>query len=229
MSIVIYCDESCHLERDESQVMGLGAVWLPKEDVRTLSLQLRDIKRRHRASGELKWTKVSPSRIDFYKEVVDWFFNQDSLHFRAIIVPDKQQLDHARFNAGGHDDFYYKMYFSMLNKILSPTEEHDVYIDIKDTRSRFKVAQLRDILCNNTYDFTRQMVAKTQQVRSHEIELMQLCDFLLGAVVYKNRALETNRAKVQVTERIQAKHGRALTASSPLHHRKFNVFVWRAQ
>lgn len=229
MTTVIYCDESCHLEHDESKVMGLGAIWLPKSNARQLALQLRDIKRRHKAAGELKWTKVSTSRIDFYREVVDWFFTQDGLNFRSLVVPDKSKLDHGKFNSGGHDEFYYKMYFSLLNKILSPTEQHEIYIDIKDTRSRFKVQKLRDVLCNNVYDFTGQMVSRIQHVRSHELELMQVCDLLLGALVYRQRGLTSSEAKSTVVERIEHHRGRSLLYSSPLSNQKFNVFVWQAQ
>ncbi|MBL8646626.1 MAG: DUF3800 domain-containing protein [Sphingosinicella sp.] len=229
MDISIFCDESCHLEHDESPTMGLGAIWVSKVAVRQLSLELRDIKRRHRAAGELKWTKVSASRSAFYAELVDWFWRQDGLNFRCIIIPDKNHLDHCKYNNGSHDEFYYKMYFSMLNKILSPDNGHNIYIDIKDTRSNIKVTHLKDVLCNNVYDFTGQMVSKIQHVRSHEIELMQLCDFLLGAVVYTNRGLSANTAKRLVAEKITEHRGRALTTSSPLTNQKFNVFVWQAR
>ncbi len=227
MSVAIYCDESCHLEHDESKVMGLGAVWTKTANVKQLALQLRDIKERHRAAGELKWTKVSASRLNFYQETVDWFFNNEALHFRALIVPDKKVLDHARFNQDSHDDFYYKMYFSMLNKVLSPTETHKIYLDIKDTRSNIKVKKLRDVLCNNMYDFTGEMVSNIQQARSHELELMQLTDLLLGALVYKHRGLETSHSKQFVVRRIEARCGRSLLSSSPLGNQKFNLFVWR--
>ena len=229
MQSVIYCDESCHLEHDESSVMGIGAVWLTKSDVRALSLELRDMKARHRATGELKWTKVSSSRSAFYTELVDWFFRQRGLNFRCIIIPDKQNLDHERYNQGSHDDFYYKMYFSMLSKILSPDAKHDIYIDIKDTRSKLKVSHLREVLCNNVYDFTGEMIEKIQHVRSHEVEMMQLCDFLLGAVVYANRGLNGNPTKRLVAKRIEEHRGRSLNQSSPLSHSKFNVFAWSAR
>jgi hypothetical protein len=229
MSVAIYCDESCHLEHDESNVMGLGAVWTHRENVRQVAAQLRDIKKRHRAAGELKWIKVSSSRLDFYQEVVDWFFNNDTLHFRSLIVPNKSGLDHNKFNQGSHDDFYYKMYFSMLNKILSPTEQHEVYLDIKDTRSNDKVKKLRDVLCNNRYDFTGDMIRWIQQARSHELELMQLTDLLLGALIYKHRGLTTSEAKTHIVNRIENRHGRSLLSSSPLSNQKLNIFVWRAQ
>lgn len=229
MSIAIYCDESCHLEHDDSNVMGFGAVWTNRASVKLLSLQLRDIKRRHKAAGELKWTKVSTSKLDFYQEVIDWFFESESIHFRSLIVPNKSTLNHEKFNQGSHDDFYYKMYFSLLNKILSPTDQNEIYLDIKDTRSRLKVQKLRDVLCNNKYDFTGEMISRIQHARSHELELMQLADLLLGALVYKHRGLTGSYAKQQIVQRIEARTGRSLLHSSTLSYQKLNVFVWRAQ
>lgn len=229
MSIAIYCDESCHLEHDESTVMGLGAIWAQRNSVRMLANQLRDIKRRHNANGELKWTKVSESRLDFYQEVVDWFFDNDAVHFRALIVPDKSVLDHETFNSGSHDAFYYKMFFSLLNKIISPVEPNEIYIDIKDTRSKFKVQKLREVLCNDRYDFTGEMISRIQHARSHELELMQLADLFLGALVYAQRGLNTNPAKLAVCRRIESRLGRSILTSTPLGNQKFNIFVWRAR
>lgn len=229
MSIAIYCDESCHLEHDESTVMGLASVWAHRSSVRRLSAQLRDIKRRHNANGELKWTKVSASRIDFYQEIVDWFFENDAVHFRALIVPDKSVLDHHTFNSGSHDAFYYKMFFSLLNKIISPVEQNEIYIDIKDTRSKLKVQKLRDVLCNDRYDFTGETISRIQHVRSHELELMQLADLFLGAVVYTQRGINTNPAKLAICKRIEARLERSILNSTPLGNQKFNIFVWRAR
>lgn len=229
MSIAIYCDESCHLENDESKVMGLGAVWAERSSVRMLSAQLRDIKARHNAKGELKWTKVSKSKIDFYQEVIDWFFNNEKIHFRCLLVPDKSALNHDSFNSGSHDNFYYKMFFSLLNKIISPVDKNEIYIDIKDTRSRFKLNKLREVLCNDRYDFTGELISRVQHVRSHELELMQLCDLLVGALVYSHRNLDTNYGKVAVCKRIESHLGRTLLTSTPLSNQKFNIFVWRAQ
>ncbi|MBX3578576.1 MAG: DUF3800 domain-containing protein [Rhizobiaceae bacterium] len=227
MQISIYCDESCHLQNDRIPVMGLGAVVAPKESVRDLSAQLKTFKRGSQAGGELKWSKVSPSKIEFYKQIVDWFFIDNRIRFRCLIVPNKAGLDHAKYNQGSHDDFIYKQYFSLLSKVLSPQDEHNIYIDIKDSRSAKKVATLRDILCNNRYDFTGEMIDRIQHVRSHEVELMQLADFLLGAVVYRNRHLETSAAKTQLAMQIEAHIARSLSRSAPLSEQKFNVFVWK--
>ncbi len=105
----VYCDESCHLENDQQPVMLLGAAWCPREEVARLSREVQDMKARHRAAGELKWSKVSMARLDFYLELVDWFLAEAPLHFRGLVVLHKDRLNHSVFNEGSHDDFYYKI------------------------------------------------------------------------------------------------------------------------
>jgi len=76
----LYCDESCHMENDEQKIILLGGVWCPKRETRTISDKIRSIKVCHNARGELKWTKVSPSKQNFYLELVDYFFSTPTLH-----------------------------------------------------------------------------------------------------------------------------------------------------
>jgi len=171
----IYCDESCHLENDRLPVMVLGAIWCPLEKVREISARLRDIKAVHHLSPtfEMKWAKVSPARQEFYLNMLDYFFDNDDLHFRALIVPDKSLLQHEEFGQT-HDDWYYKMYFDLLKVILSPHECYRIYLDIKDTRGATKVARLHEVLSNSVYDFSREIIERLQLVRSHEVEISQL-------------------------------------------------------
>lgn len=222
----VYCDESCHLENDKQPVMLLGAVWCPQEEAARLSREVQDMKTRHKAAGELKWTKVSKARLDFYLELVDWFLAEAPLHFRGLVVLHKERLNHALFNKGSHDDFYYKMYFSLLSKILSPEERYNIYLDIKDTRSRLKLRKLGEVLCNDKYDFTSQMIGHLQNIRSHESYLLQVCDFLLGAVSYRHRGLSGNPAKVEVIRHLEERLGRDLLRSTPLREEKFNLFLF---
>ncbi|MCX5991268.1 MAG: DUF3800 domain-containing protein [Chloroflexi bacterium] len=222
----IYCDESCHLEYDNQPVMLLGAIWCPREEVARLSKEVQEMKALHRATGELKWTKVSKSRLGFYLEIVDWFLAEASLRFRGLVILNKERLDHNQFNEGSHDEFYYKMYFSLLSKILSPDMRYNIYLDIKDTRSRLKLRKLEEVLCNDQYDFTGQMIAHLQNIRSHESCLLQVCDFLLGAVSYRHRGLSENPAKVEIIKHLEARLGRVLLYSTPLREEKFNLFLF---
>ncbi len=60
----IYCDESCHLEKDYQKIMVLGAIWCTVPKTKEISDELKDIKTKHGLSNkfELKWTKVSPAK-----------------------------------------------------------------------------------------------------------------------------------------------------------------------
>jgi hypothetical protein len=228
-SYSIYCDESCHLEHDGLGVMVLGAVWCLTEKSREVMTRIKEIKLRHGVAAltEAKWVKVSPAKLALYLELVDYFFDDDDLHFRALIVPDKGKLDHAAFRQD-HDDWYFKMYFDMIKVLLGPEYEYRIFLDIKDTRSSVKVAKLHEVLCNNMYDFHREILKDIQTVRSHEVQILQLCDILLGAIGYANRDLHTSRAKEKLVERIRQRSGYGLRRTTLYGESKFNLFVWRA-
>ncbi|MGI6415797.1 MAG: DUF3800 domain-containing protein [Thermoguttaceae bacterium] len=230
-SFNVYCDESCHLQNDGHSAMVLGAVWCPLEHTRAICQQLRHIQQKHGLAQdfEVKWTKVSAAKTGFYAEWIDTFFTDPDLHFRALIIPDKSKLNHLAFPEQDHDLWYYKMYFDMLKVILTPHATYRIYIDIKDTRGAAKVRKLHDVLCNNQYDFSRKIIERVQQVRSHEVALLQLADLLIGAVSYVNRGLSGNRGKEQLTALLQLRSGYDLTRTTLLKEDKVNLFRWRAQ
>jgi hypothetical protein len=228
MTYNIYCDESCHLENDKEKAMAIGGVWCPENKKDDIFKRIREIKQEHGLSSqfEIKWNKVSLGQLGFYIDVVNYFFDNSDLHFRVIVVPNKQELDHERFHQS-HDDFYYKLYFDMLKTIFDPDCRYNIYLDMKDTRSQKKVDKLHEVLCNNHYDFKREVIRKVQQVRSHEVELIALSDLLIGAISYLHRGITTSRAKLKLIERIKTRSEYNLTSSTLFRESKFNVFVWK--
>ncbi|KZN15317.1 DUF3800 domain-containing protein [Marinomonas sp. TW1] len=226
----VYCDESCHLENDGINVMTLGALWCPVTKRVEISKRLREIKVKHGLSAdfEIKWTKVSKGRLDFYLDVIDYFFDDDDCHFRGLVVPDKTVLNHHSFGQT-HDDWYYKMYFVMLKSIFDPESKYRVYIDIKDTLGHEKIAKLHDVVCNSHYDFSQHMIEKMQRIHSHEAEQLQLADLLIGALAYLHRGLTTNQAKLDLISRIKERSGYQLTRNTLIRESKFNLLIWNGQ
>jgi hypothetical protein len=238
--INIYCDESCHLENDGESVMALGAVFCPVSKKKEIFERLFELKKKHnlipkhkknpkdnRTYYELKWNKVSLAKISYFKDVLDYFFADDDINFRVLIVPNKAELDYGKFKHT-HDTFYYKMYFSMLKAILNPEKGHHIFIDIKDTRSKEKVHKLEQVLRNDKYDYSKEIIKMVQQVRSHEVELIQLADFLTGAVSYVNRGLNANKAKNILIDYIRHRSKYSLTKSTLIREQKFNIFIWES-
>lgn len=228
--INIYCDESCHLEHDHLGVMVLGAIWCPQARTAALAEEARTLKKRFGLSPEweLKWVKVSGGRLDYYQAVLDWFWQTEDLHFRALVVPDKAKLDHDAHNQT-HDEWYYKMYFDLLKVIIDPKQQYNIYLDLKDTRGAAKVSKLHEVLSNAQYDFARSVVQRIQLVRSHEVELLQLADFLSGLIAYVNRELRTSKSKVALTEQLQRASGYSLRRTTLLRENKVNLFRWHAR
>lgn len=227
----IYCDESCHLEngRDRDYAMAIGGIWCPDDKKKAVFDKLREIKAKYGVATdtEIKWNKVSPAKLDYYLDLVNYFFDNNDLHFRVIVIPDKRKLKHEVFGQT-HDDFYYKAYFNMLKTIFDPGCRYNIYLDIKDTRGQKKIERLHEFLCNSHYDFNRQLICKIQQVRSHEVELMGVADLLIGALTYVHRGMNTSAAKLAIIERIKLLSGYTLMSSTLYRENKFNIFIWRA-
>lgn len=230
----VYCDESCHLEHDGINVMVLGAVWCPQSKLQEINQRIRDIKAKNTvsANAEMKWTKISPSKLGLYKDLVDYFFDDDDLHFRAVVIPDKSKLDHNRFHQD-HDTWYYKMYFDMLKVILSPTDKYEIYIDIKDTHSYSRAQKLKDVCSNSMYDFSGRIIRRLQPIRSEEVQIMQLVDVLIGAMGYKNRVFPEgfvkSPAKQEIVELIMKRSGYSLSKTTLLREEKCNLLIWDAR
>lgn len=226
----IYCDESCHLENDGEKAMVLGGVWCPADKKDEIFRRLREIKEEHGLNKrfEIKWNKVSKGQLAFYMDIINYFFDNGDLHFRVLVVPNKSELKHEEFGQS-HDTFYYKMYFNLLKTLFEPSCEYNIYIDIKDTRGQKKVDKLHEVLCNNHYDFNRELIKKVQQVRSEEVELVALADLLIGAMSYLHRGKTTSEAKLKLIERIKERSKYNLMASTLYRENKFNIFVWRGE
>ena len=226
--INIYCDESCHLPNDRQKAMVLGALWCFRVEAKEHNQAIADLKARYRLSPffEIKWTKVSPGKLDFYTDLINYFFNSSTMGFRAWVIPDKSILSHDDYSQT-HEEWYYKMYFYLLRNLIFTDRRYHVYLDVKDTRSRKKLRKLWEVLSNANYDFSREIIEKVQHVHSHDIGLMQLSDLLIGAVSYHARGLSGSAAKNEIVQLIKQRTGSSLTRNTLPTEQKFNLCVWR--
>jgi len=210
--------------------MVLGAVWCATDSRYEVTERINEIKGRHGlpSTFEIKWTKISPAKVNFYLDLVDYFFDNDDLNFRGLVVADKSELDHTRYD-NSHDDWYYKMYFNLLKVILDNTNNYKIYLDIKDTGGGRKIDALHEVLSNQMYDFDRRVIQQIQLVRSHEISILQICDLLIGAVMAENRGSELSDAKRMVIDKVKHRSGYSLTKRTLYKEQKFNLFVWHGR
>ncbi len=210
-----YCDESCHLQHDRQPFMLIAYLSSAYNQVKLHHENIRNIKKKHNFQHEIKWSSVSKSRYPFYAELIDYFFSND-LHFRSVVV-DKSKINiqpDVTF-----DDFYYKMYWQLIYHKISMENNYNIYLDIKDTLSAGKVKKLKQIL---QIEFSS--IRTLQNIRSEESLLMQLTDFLMGAISYRLRGLNKVIAKNKLIEKIQHHTKQPLTQSTYKSYNKFNLF-----
>ncbi|GJM64991.1 DUF3800 domain-containing protein [Persicobacter diffluens] len=213
----IYCDESSHLENDHKQFMVLGSVSSAYNQVKRHHERIKELKKKHRFYAEIKWSNVSSSQYEFYKELLEYFFDTD-LKFRAVMV-NKHQIRNEDYGQS-YDDFYYKMYYQLLNHKINSTYFYNVYLDIKDTLSAYKVNKLKEIL-NTKYGVFRNV----QNIRSHESILLQLADVISGLLSYHhNDADKKVKAKTDLIKLVQKHCDHDLNGSSPYGEEKVNLF-----
>ncbi len=221
----IYCDETCHLEHDKEKTMVIGGIKCPKSHRKYVISSIYQIKKEFSIPeyAEIKWNKVSDCNIDYFKKLVDLFFDLDDLQFRAVIV-DKTKIDHNKYNQT-HNEFYYKMYYYCLIGLVDTRSENYIYLDKKDTRGTYKIRQLQDIISRKTHDFGYSKIARMQCVNSSELPILQLADLMIGAIGYHNRGIMNgSNAKRELVKYIQKKSGFSLSSSTYPTEQKFNLF-----
>ncbi|MCX0360866.1 DUF3800 domain-containing protein [Clostridium perfringens] len=224
--INVYCDESCHLENDNSNVMVIGGVWCSKENVRRISNKIKELKKLHGISSntEIKWVKVSKNKENFYLDLINLFFDED-INFRAIVVPDKSKLRHRDFNQD-HNTFYDKMYYFMLVNIIEYNNQYNIYVDIKDSYSNEKCKLLKSYISKKYHDDEGKIIQKIQPINSRESQLIQLADIFIGAITYCNRNINSNKSKLKVIDLIKEKSNLDLRHTTGYGIRKCNIFMW---
>lgn len=228
----VYIDESCHLENDKQSLMCIGYTKIKKSEYTVLKEALKKLKLAYKTPTELKWNKLSYSRLPFYKALVDFFF-ENPIKFRAILVKNKNQLNHQKYNKGDHNAFYYTLVYLLLKNpyVNNGKYNYHVYLDIKDTRGRERLPLLNDRLqreLNNKSPFKF-----FQHIRSDENEFLQLADFFIGAITYKAKGAHlldnASRVKKEVVAYMEEKSGYCLDDGTNPLETKFNIFDFQIQ
>jgi len=183
----IYCDESC---KDAHRYMAIGALCIEDSDMAEVQAALQVVRDQYKRASEVKWTKLRPSLLPFYKEFVDVFFDysaKDVMHFRGMYV-DTRTFRHREYNGGDHDLGFSKMIFQLLlhkfGRHYGKTYKFHVYLDSRCTRHQPEEmrpmlnAKLRDPRWNIDTDPFRRVTFQD----SEKSDLVQLADLLTGSI-----------------------------------------------
>ncbi len=229
MEYNIYCDESCHLSSNNSKYMLIGAIYCPKFKVKKINEYINHLKANYNLSSkiELKWNKVDKKTKKLYLDIINYFFNNDDLKFRVIII-DKTKLNHKKYNQT-ENDFYHKAYYEMLKYIIIPGNSYNIYPDIKDTNSYYYHQIMLNYLRIKMTDTNKKTIKKVQPIKSYEAPILQINDILIGALSYYYRNLSNNDVKLNIINEIKKLYQNSLDTSSYYSNTKFNIFIWKSK
>ena len=229
MEYNIYCDKSCHLASNNSKYMLIGAVYCPKFKVKKVNEYINHLKNNYNLSNkiELKWNKVDKKTEKLYLDIINYFFNNDDLRFRVIVI-DKTKLNHKKYNQT-ENDFYHKAYYEMLKYIIIPGNSYNIYPDIKDTHSYYYHQITLNYLRIKMSDTNKKTIKKVQPIKSYEAPILQINDILIGALSYYYRNLSTNSIKLNIIHEIQRLYQNNFDISSSYSNTKFNIFIWKSK
>ncbi len=219
----IFCDESCHLQYDKSNIMVLGAICCPESNVEVMIRKIKRLRYEHNYQTELKWTKLISRQMHFYEALIDLFCFESALSFKATVVMNKSVLNHGAFNQGSHNNFYYKMFYYTLRDFLSNGSQCKIYLDYMDTLGRDKARKLGEVLHGHA---AGRVGVNCYTIRSYESQLIQLCDFFIGAISYSNREDISKESKVkgEVISYLENSLSQSLCEGTAAWEMKFNMF-----
>ncbi len=224
MKFEVYCDEAFPdlftSESPKARYLMIGSLWLPAERRDYLKSKIKELREQHNAWGEIKWSKVSPSRLEFYIELVELFWAcEEDLRFRCIAV-DREQVN-LKLHAGDHELGFYKFYYQVLHHWILDFNTYSIFCDTKSNREKDRLHELGRVLRNANLSAC---IDSIQALPSKQVVLIQMADLLLGAASSRmNDTLREGSAKEKLVLALEGKLGRPLRPT-PRAFRKFNIF-----
>lgn len=223
MDFNIYCDESNSdvlvSKKSMYSYMVIGGIWIPSDKKLEIKRDIKKIQNTNECFGEIKWNKVSNSKLDFYLALIDYFFGNNDIRFRAITV-DKTKIDVINYHKSDAELGFYKFYYQLLHHWILDFNSYSVYVDIKTNKSKDRIKVLKDCLQNS--NITSE-IKNIQALHSHEVIFIQLTDLLIGAVNSKFNNNIISKAKQTILETIEKHLGHEIIPTSRNIH-KFNIF-----
>jgi hypothetical protein len=204
----------------------IGSLWLPAELRTEIKDKVKVIRQRHSAWGEIKWSKISPSRLHFYLDLVDLFESYGfDFRFRCIAV------DRTQVNISLHENDkelgFYKFYYQLLHHWVLDFNEYNIFCDVKTNRDPERLKVLKRCLNNANLS---SKVFDIQSLPSRQVVLIQFCDLLLGAASSRlNNTLREDSAKGAVVRHLESHLNIDRLKATARSENKFNIFQIRLQ
>ncbi|MGE0580746.1 MAG: DUF3800 domain-containing protein [Steroidobacteraceae bacterium] len=185
----VFVDES---SQTGHAYMVLGAIVIPSDAAASAEARLTAVLERHRTLGEIKWTKVSQSKLHVYRDFVDVHFQlvrELDAEFHGLVV-DCTRIDHSEYNDGDPELGFNKFLYTLLNtRVGNRFGDHEGIVVHLDARTAARQpSELQEFLnraaAKRRRESTHSPFRRVAFRDSKNSRLLQLTDLLAGAIAW---------------------------------------------
>ena len=200
--VFVYCDESRQVQ---SRHMLIGGLWIPQDVESDFLSACAEYRTRLNMTAELKWTKVSRTKLDAYKQFVDLYFQTPTIRFRCIVI-DTHKVDYHKYHEGDKELGFYKFYYQFLSRNIKAARDYQIFH--KNTEYWLYTDQIQNRSSNRLQDLKQHLNIRytarvVEPIDSHKSDPLQMVDVLLGAIGYGLEGYNTSPAKVEMLSYIK--------------------------
>lgn len=222
--INVYCDES-GVENKDKEYYVIGAIFFDRTFKSTYLEGLNRVLANYNFVREIKWRQFGSAHAQLYKDIINYFINQEGLNFRCIVIK-KSQVDMDTYHQNDPELAFYKFYYVMLNKILTTGHEHYIFLDHRNNHKHDRVQVLKKFL--EAYSAMHESIGKIKHVQAYpsvENRFIQLADLFTGMVSYAfDNKLNSDVKKELISYLAQALGRERINVGTPRTQEKFNIF-----
>lgn len=229
----VACDE---FGMDGARYYGFGSLWMRWQRRGDFARDIRELRDRYEFFEEIKWNKANSKKyINFYEDLVDYFFRHSWLAFHCIVI--RKAIVNKSFHDGDYDLARRKHFTKLIsNKICAvldahPGRECEFRIEVDPIASRYKKAD--EALHKIANYQIRQELGLGEQIKSvvtknsKESEQIQISDFFLGAVMAGWQGKASSASKLSMQKLVGGYLGWPdLLSDTKPWERKFNVWYF---
>ncbi len=205
----IYIDES---SQTKHRFLLLGGIIIHGEHGRPLEEALSAARLPELPNGEMGWVKVSRTKLEAYRRIVDLFFDNphefSPFEFHSLVV-DTHHIKDKLFNEGSRSIGFNKEIFQLCMKFARIHKGRNLYIYPDHRETDQQTSELRLILNrairkkNDQRDWPFRRVHMRD---SSKVQALQLVDILLGSIAFRlnghREKPEASPAKAELSDHI---------------------------
>ena len=221
----VFFDETGSVNDVNNRFFGLGMVKCMQPYF--LDTKIRKIRGTYRFYDEIKSNKISKKNFLVIENIINAIFETPGISFSCIVI-DKNSVDFEKEFKNNPYLAYQIFTEELLKKNIKRNELLIVLADYVYTPDNvhFEV----DIKHNMNEYFNRLAIYGVHRIDSIGVNLIQVTDLLLGAVVYefkyKNKIVSGDNNKINTYKYIQNKV-RVKNFTDGIEKKEFNVIVYK--